>query len=414
MKRLVNPNSDLRALDVFVGGRRVGTLQRLGGDSHIFSFTDDYIHDEARPALSLSFKSASGGLVTSLRAYSRRLPPFFANLLPEGHLRAYLAGKAGVKPEREFFLLAALGSDLPGAVCVAPAESGVEPSLLAPPAPKTNDEPSGSERILRFSLAGVQLKFSAVLESRGGLTVPAEGTGGSWIVKLPSMQYNAVPENEFVMLELARAVGISVPKSRLVRVREIGGLPRDARLKGVALAVKRFDRGPKGARIHMEDFAQVFGLYPDGKYGERSYANLAAVLNAETGDAGVYEFVRRVVFSIVIGNADMHLKNWSLLYPDGRKPVLSPAYDFVSTTPYIPDDTLALSFGGSKSLREITQDQVRRFAETARLPKKLVWDLVNETVQQTKRAWRKLEQKAVLPAKLRGAIDEQIAAVAVK
>jgi serine/threonine-protein kinase HipA len=92
------------------------------------------------------------------------------------------------------------------------------------------------------------------------------------------------------------------------------------------------------------------------------------VLWAETGEAGTYEFFRRLVFSVLIGNGDMHLKNWSLLYPDRRTPVLSPAYDFVATFPYIPNDSLALSFGGSRSLSEIGTDQVRRFADTARLP----------------------------------------------
>jgi hypothetical protein len=89
------------------------------------------------------------------------------------------------------------------------------------------------------------------------------------------------------------------------------------------LAVERFDRGAHGERIHMEDFAQVFGLFPESKYDKRSYANIAAVLWAESGDAAAYEFVRRLVFSIMIGNADMHLKNWSILYPDKRTPVPS-------------------------------------------------------------------------------------------
>lgn len=82
----------------------------------------------------------------------------------------------------------------------------------------------------------------------------------------------------------------------------------------------------------MEDFAQVFGLFPENKYKSASYANIARVLWAETGERATYEFIRRLTFSVLIGNADMHLKlkNWSLLYPDTRTPVLSPAYDFVS------------------------------------------------------------------------------------
>ena len=135
------------------------------------------------------------------------------------------------------------------------------------------------ETVLRFSLAGVQLKFSGVMEATGGLTIPAEGVGGSWIVKLPSMQFNGVPENEYAMLELARRMGIDVPEVRLVPLNEIAGLPEDlARLAGHALAVKRFDRTDKGGAVHSEDFAQVFGLYPERKYERASYRNIAEVL----------------------------------------------------------------------------------------------------------------------------------------
>ena len=200
---------------------------------------------------------------------------------------------------------------------------------------------------------------------------------------------------------------------RLIDVAAISGLPQDAgAMKGQALAVQRFDRGPGGESVHMEDFAQVFGLYPDDKYRERSYANIAAVLWAETGEAGTYEFLRRLVFSVLIGNADMHLKNWSLLYPDRRTPVLSPAYDFVATLPYIPNDTLALSFGGSRSLSEITTDQLRRFADTARLPASPLWPMVTDITDRTVAAWEDLDEKSLMPEDMRKAIGEQIMKVA--
>jgi serine/threonine-protein kinase HipA len=176
--------------------------------------------------------------------------------------------------------------------------------------------------------------------------------------------------------------------------------------------VQRFDRRSGGESVHMEDFAQVFGLFPDDKYRERSYANIAAVLWAETGEAGTYDFLRRLVFSVLIGNADMHLKNWSLLYPDRRTPVLSPAYDFVATLPYIPNDTLALSFGGSRSLTEITRDQVRRFADTARLPVSPLWPMVTEMTDRTVAAWETLDEKNLMPDDMRKAIGEQIMTVA--
>ena len=322
----------LDALAVRLHGQRIGVINRLAGDRYLFSFDQAYVDDPNRPTLSLSFKGTSGGLTTGVRPYNVRLPPFFSNLLPEGHLREYLAARAGVKVNRDFFLLATLGADLPGAISVTPADAVADDDHA------DDDRDQRGQHPMRFSLAGVQLKFSAVMEASGGLTIPADGTGGSWILKLPSARFEAVPENEFAMMELARKIGIPVPHVKLVPISEIEGLPRDTgKMEGKALAVQRFDRTPEGGRIHMEDFAQVFGIYADDKYDKRSYANIAQVLSVETGDDAVMDFTRRLAFSVLIGNADMHLKNWSLLYLDRRKPSLAPAYDYVSTIPYLPD-----------------------------------------------------------------------------
>lgn len=407
----------LTALAVHLHSRRIGTLHRLAGDKQIFAFEQDYIDDPMRPTLSLSYRSRTSGLVTPIRPIHRRVPPFFSNLLPEGHLRTYLAESAGVNPEREFFLLAALGADLAGAVIVTPVGDGTnheDESATGGPG-QQSDNDRRREDALRFSLAGVQLKFSAVMESSGGLTIPAQGIGGSWIVKLPSTRFAAVSENEFVMLELARAVGIAVPRRQLVPVSSIRGLPAAAAtLSGSALAVERFDRGADGRRIHMEDFAQVFGVFPESKYRFVSYANIARVLWAETGERGASEFVKRLVFSVLIGNADMHLKNWSLLYPDTRKPVLSPAYDFLATLPYIAGDKLALTFGGSRSLEGVTLDQLRRFCNTAGLPMTSMLSIVRETAEATAAAWQTLDHTDLLPADMMQAIDHQITGAAVR
>lgn len=405
----------LNALSVRLYGKQIGVITRLAGDRQIFAFDEQYIDDPERPTLSLSFKSRTGGIVTSVRPVTRRVPPFFSNLLPEGHLREYLANRADINPEREFFLLAVLGADLPGALVIAPLDDMKAEDSDRPYKDGAREDERRRETVLRFSLAGVQLKFSAVMEAFGGLTIPAGGMGGSWIVKLPSARFASVPENEFAMLALARRAGIVVPDNRLVEVADIKGLPEEARAPGAkALAVQRFDRLPEGARVHMEDFAQVFGQYPNDKYRFRSYANIAAVLWAEIGEEAVLEFVRRLVFSVVIGNADMHLKNWSLLYPDQRKPVLSPGYDFVATLPYIPHDKLALSFGGSRSLSEITPDQMRRFADTARIPASPLWQVAVETAERAAAAWTKLEHADLLPDNQRTAINKQILEVAAK
>lgn len=406
----------INALSVRLYGKQVGVITRLAGDRQLFAFEQVYIDDHERPTLSLSFKGSTGGLVTNFRPVGRRVPAFFSNVLPEGHLREYLARRANVSTEREFFLLAALGADLPGALVIEPMQEGNQLAEAkrdrtdeSDAAAHKNDEP------LRFSLAGVQLKFSAVMEASGGLTIPAGGLGGSWIVKLPSARFRAVPENEFAMLELARRVGITVPENKLVDVAGIKGLPEQAHtVESKALAVKRFDRLPDGSAVHMEDFAQVFGEFPNDKYKFHSYSNIATVLWAEIGEDAVAEFVRRLVFSVVIGNADMHLKNWSLIYPDRRTPALSPGYDFVATLPYIPGDSLALSFGDSRSLAEITPDQMRRFADTARIPASPLWKIAVETAERTAESWLALEHADVLPKDLKGSIGAQILGVAAR
>jgi len=402
-------------LAVNLHGRQIGTITRMAGDKQIFSFDESYIDDPQRQTLSLSFKGRTGGLVTAVQQVHRRVPPFFSNLLPEGHLRSYLAEQAGVNPEREFFLLAALGADLAGAVTVTPLDRQGDNH--------PDDHRDAGDDVIRkshrrrwrFSIAGVQLKFSAILEAHGGLTIPAEGVGGSWIVKLPSQTFDAVSENEFVMLELARAIGITVPRIQLVPVSEISGLPIEGgAVKGKALAVERFDRGSGGTRIHLEDFAQVFGLFPENKYKSVSYANIARVLWAETGEQGTFDFIKRLIFSVLIGNADMHLKNWSLLYPDTRTPVLSPAYDFVSTLPYIPNDKLALTLGGSRDITGISFDQMRRLTDKAGLPMAPVMRIIRDTVEATTEAWKSLPGKHLLPAAIHTVIDAQIGKAASK
>src|SRR6266478_1733952 len=198
---------NIAVLEVRLHGQPIGTLTRLPGDQVLFAFNEAYVAGQNRPTLSLSFKDALGGLITSVRPTQTRLPPFFANLLPEGTLRDYLAECAKVNPEREFFLIAVLGRDLPGALEILPV-GGVMPRDEDAPEPVGSTPDTESARVLRFSLAGVQLKFSAVKSAAGGLTVPADGVGGSWIVKLPSTKHPDIPENEFAMMELARRVGI--------------------------------------------------------------------------------------------------------------------------------------------------------------------------------------------------------------
>ncbi|MES2035212.1 MAG: HipA domain-containing protein [Pseudomonadota bacterium] len=402
----------LDVLDVFLSDRRVGAITALGGDRTLFTFDDRYADDPDRPTLSLSFKDAMGDLIRDQRRTQTRLSPFFSNLLPEGPLRGYLAERAGVNAAREFFLLWALGKDLPGGVVIRPAEGQDVP----PPAADRDEEAdrlkTPPSQALRFSLAGVQLKFSALGKATGGLTIPANGVGGDWIVKLPSLRFAGVSENEFSMMTLARSLGIEVPEIQLLSLDQIAGLPEGiGRVEGAAYAIKRFDRRPDGSRVHMEDFAQVLGVYPEDKYEKASYRLIAKILWLETGEAGLTEFIRRLVFNALIGNADMHLKNWSLLYPDGVTPSLSPAYDFVSTLSYLPDDKAALKFARSKRWDDLSLDELAYLAAKAGAPETLVIRTARETVAAFRDAWKTGRADLPVLKDVRDVVDHQLAII---
>lgn len=383
--------NNVSTLNVLLYGELIATITNVGNDRTLFAFTDSYINDESRPVLGLGFKDSLGSLLTNFKPTQTRLTPFFSNLLPEDMLRNYLAQRAGVNPAREFFLLWVLGQDLAGAVTVEPADGEALP-------PKVQQDLAGKTKFeapMRFSLAGVQLKFSAVRQANGGLTIPVTGKGGSWIVKLPSSRFAAVPENEYSMMTLARMLGMDVPEIALLPINQIANIPEGIGKYGDSVfAIKRFDRSD-GQAIHIEDFAQVFGVYPEDKYKKASMRNIAQVIGIEGQQQDIAEFTRRLVFNTLIGNADMHLKNWSVIYKDKRTASIAPAYDFVSTIPYIPDDSASLQVSRSKKFSDFTLDELSHLAAKAMLPEKLVLDTAKQTVAGFHEVWAR--EKAHLP-----------------
>jgi serine/threonine-protein kinase HipA len=393
-------------LSVWLGQTLVGRIIELPTDQSMFVFVDDYIEDPDRPVLSLSFYDAEKRLDFIPKPTTTRLAPFFSNLLPEAKLREYVAQHARVKSVRDLPLLQVVGEDLPGAVVVRAETDG-------PPPQEWKEEqvpvkPALENEALRFSLAGVQMKFSAVGSPGRGLTIPAQGKGGHWIIKLPG-EFPLVPENEYSMMQLAHAAGIETAENGLVSTGDIAGLPHYfQRGKTNAFWVKRFDRTENG-RVHMEDFNQLYGQYPEQKYDNYSYANMAEDLLQLAGLEAVLEFVRRLVFNAAIGNADMHLKNWTLLYPDGRTPQLSPAYDLVSTIPYIDDVRMALSLtAGVKDVRRFDRALLRRFTDRIKVPFQAVSDIALATGERIVREWAACEQDLPMDPQAKECVSQRI------
>lgn len=400
--------SNVSILEVYLHDRLVGTITNVQGDRSIFAFAQRYVDDEYRPTLSLGFKSDLGELITNIKPIRTKVHPFFSNLLPEGPMRTYLAKLASVNEAREFPLLAALGQDLPGAIKIFPAEGeGSHQSIEE----ENQFIPSANQsKVLRFSLAGVQLKFSALKNEgkNGGLTIPAKGIGGEWIVKLPSQKFSGVPENEFSMMTIAKHIGINVPKIGMINLSEIDGLPDGiGELSGRAFAIERFDRTLTGP-VHIEDFAQIFNTYPDDKYKRATYRRILNVLAEETDEYSIREFIRRLIFSTLIGNDDMHLKNWSLIYPDQRNAILSPAYDLLSTIAYLPSDEMALKYSRTNKMSELTFGELAYMAAKAMVPEYLVIDTARETIENFMNVWRTEKYNLLLDGKVITAVDNHL------
>jgi len=399
-------SSNVSTLNVFLYDELVGTITNVGNDRSLFALTQDYIEDANRSTLSLGLKDSLGELITDFKPTQTKLLPFFSNLLPEDEMRRYLAERAIVNPEREFFLLWMLGQDLTGAVTIKPADGEELPPSIREPVDGGEEYKDGA---MHFSLAGVQLKFSAVQHASGGLTIPANGMGGSWIVKLPSSKFKDVPENEFSMMELARKIGMNVPETQLLNIGDIENIPDGiGQFGNSAFAIKRFDRIDGGGSVHVEDFAQVFGVYPHDKYKKASMRNIAEVIGIEGQENDVAEFTRRLVFNTLIGNADMHLKNWSLIYNDKYSASIAPAYDFVSTIPYIADKDAALKVSRSKKFADFTMDELSHLAARARLPEKLVLDTASETVELFHEKWQREKTNLALNSDIIKVIDKHL------
>lgn len=376
-------------IEIFLRDYPVGTLTKLPGDHFFFSFYQDYIDDENRPILSQSYIQSDKRLRFKERVYRGKLPPFFSNLLPEGGMLTYVAKTLNIKPHREFDLLCALGQDLPGAITATVREGHI---------------PQDSCHV-QFSLAGVQLKLSALRSDK--LTIPSKG--GDWIIKFPHPSFPELIENEWAMMNLAKKVGLTIPELEYLPLKDSEGIPVEFCLKEDqnVLAVKRFDR-QQSQRIHMEDFAQVYNLYPDKKYDEVGYGSLFQMIWILMGEEALLEFTRRFVFNVLIGNGDMHLKNISLLYHDPCVPSLSPGYDFVSTLPYFPSDELALSFMQTKSMHACSLSLFEKLCERQKLPTRLVLSVVRETAEKTKDLWSGEKNHCLLSKGIIKSIDDHM------
>ncbi|MGD9367814.1 MAG: HipA domain-containing protein [Desulfobacteraceae bacterium] len=194
-------------------------------------------------------------------------------------------------------------------------------------------------RAPKMSIQGVQPKLSAVFNTRKkGFELV--DTGGRYILKPQNPQYRQLPENEDLSMRLAATAGIQVPLHGLIYSKD----------GSMTYFIKRFDRVGK-KKIAVEDFAQLMGLSRETKY-DASMEKVAKVIDRFCTFPAVekIKLFKLTLVNYLIGNEDMHVKNFSLMTRDG-KVWLTPAYDILNTTLVLsaPKEEIALSVKGKKS-----------------------------------------------------------------
>lgn len=277
------------------------------------------------------------------------LHPIFEMNLPEGYvleqIRNRLARSVRIDP---MLLLALTGRDEPiGRVRVT-----------APELPEASKQRVSLGQILRWDgaeslfdelmdryafrtgLAGVQPKVLVPEQTSDSSTSTPSLPTSDLIVKAGGDQYPGLAINEFVCMSIAQAADIPTPEFHLSDNRQL-------------FVIRRFDRDSSRGALGFEDIAVLMGKRAADKYvGTYEQVARAIELYSSAVEQDLVQLFERVALSCIVGNGDAHLKNFGMLYtnPAASDARLSPAFDIVNTTAYIPEDGLALSLGGSKSL----------------------------------------------------------------
>ncbi len=192
----------------------------------------------------------------------------------------------------------------------------------------------------KISIQGVQPKLSARLNIKENKFELVE-RGGTFIMKPQTANYPELPQNEDLTMHLAALAGIEVPWHGLIVSQD----------KSLTYVIKRFDRRGRGKKIAQEDFAQLIGASRTTKY-EASMEKVAEVLDfCSFPTIEAIKLFDRIIFSFLVGNEDMHLKNFSLTRAESGKVMLTPAYDFLNSTIAMASESeeLALSLNRKRS-----------------------------------------------------------------
>jgi len=360
-------------LDVYLYGQYVGQLHLDSSRRFVFQYDKTWL-------------TSGNALPLSLALPPREAPyaddearPFFANLLPESGVRRAIARRLGLSEENDFALLEAIGGECAGAVTVLPTGTGLpvtgeyrsltDKELAALVESLPNRPFLAGEEGVRLSLAGAQNKLPVYIDE-DRICLPLGVYPSSHILKPNIPDHKDTVVNEAFCMRLAAKMGLLVPE---VEIRCLDHLQ--------VYIIERYDReiSDKGnlIRIHQEDFCQALGVPPGAKYEKEGGPGLArcfALIRSYSTQpaADVKKLLAWVVFNYLIGNADAHAKNISLLLPQ-EGPRLAPFYDLMCTAVYPTlTDRMAMSVGGKDDPKWIIARYWEQFSDDIGVKPRLV------------------------------------------
>lgn len=296
---------------------------------------------------------------------------FFVNLLPEASVRQQICQSLKISQGNDFELLKAIGGDCAGALAITVSDQPVQPvqryeeisekqlANWSVGTPNAFSAITGQNEV-RLSLAGAQDKLPVHIQ-KGKVFVPLSNTPSTYLLKFASPFYSHLPENETFVTMLAGAVGLPVVDIQLRRTE-----------RASIAVILRYDRLLDDGfyrRIHQEDFCQALGISAERKYEKEGGPGLRQCAEIIRQHASfplveLQKLMQWMLFNLLVGNADAHGKNLSLLYEDRRSPRLAPFYDLVCTRNYNNISRhLAMSLGGVSDPDQIGLRELHAMAE---------------------------------------------------
>ncbi len=381
----------METLNVYLLDRLAGVLANNKGQL-IFRYNPEYLSDSQAVPVSYSLPLQKESFTSQVST------AFFANLLPPDDVRKRLGKILHLSRYNIFGFLKAIGGDCAGAIAVYP------PNILPNEPGKENyrelpgEEASrvliglpgrplnvGTEEGFRISGTGAQDKLIACVFD-GKISLPLYGTPSTHIIKPEIPAYPDSVLNEFFCMRLAGQVAFPAPHCELLTL--------DGKLYYCTERYDRYRENGKVYRLHQEDFCQLAGVNPETKYESEGGPSIQdcfrLIRKMRLGAGEQLDFIRRIIFNLLIGNGDAHAKNFSVLYC-GKKTSLAPMYDLLCTEiyPSLSRDA-AMRIGGEFNFAKITRDNFKLMARECDIRPEIILDQIDGLIARLISAAEKL------------------------